>query len=436
MMSYLFYLFFMIPMFYFNFWYMYQFIYLVFILLFILVNVNFGFCCVGYLFGVDCISYVLIILSFYIISLMNLASCYLLKYNYLFFTFINYLICLFLFFIFSSMNMFIMYISFEFILIPLMILILGWGYQPERLISGLYLFFYTLFGSLPLFLFIIFIYLDFYSISFVFNLCFEFNFMFHLMMVIPFMISLPMFMLHFWLPKAHVQAPISGSMILAGLMLKIGGYGLIRFIYLNEYFCYYFNYIWFSFSMLGLIMVGFVCIVQVDLKCLIAYSSISHMMLCLMGILSMSKLGLLGSLILLVSHGLCSSGLFCLANICYLRLFSRSLYLVKGMIFFMPTLSLFWFLFSVFNMGCPPSINFVSEFMIIISSLYYFEFSYFYLLVGSFLCACFSFYLYSFSQHGNFNYMYSHSNVFVSEILLLICHLLPLIILLFLFMIF
>nr|YP_009692095.1 NADH dehydrogenase subunit 4 [Hypsauchenia hardwickii]QEG98429.1 NADH dehydrogenase subunit 4 [Hypsauchenia hardwickii] len=433
MMSYFLYMFFMTPILFMNFWYSYQFLYMIFILFFIFNYSNMGMTSISYFFGIDYISYNLIILSFYIIMLMNLASINIFNKN--FFCFVNYLIVFLLYLIFSSLNMLIMYMSFEFILIPLMILIVGWGYQPERLSSSIYLFFYTLFGSLPLFVFIIFFYNNLGTLNFFFSLKFNFNFFMHLLMILPFLVKLPMFMLHFWLPKAHVQAPVSGSMILAGLMLKIGGYGIIRFIYLNEYFFYTYSYIWVSFGLLGCVMVSLICLVQVDMKCLIAYSSISHMSLCLLGVGTLNKFGLLGSLIMMISHGLCSSGLFCLANICYLRVNTRSLYLIKGMISFMPSLSLFWFLFLSFNMGCPPSINFVSELLIFMSSLSYFDYSYIYFSLSSFICACFSFYLYSYSQHGSFSYLYSYSDIKVSEFLLCICHLFPLILLLFMFII-
>uniref|UniRef100_UPI00315CBF2D NADH dehydrogenase subunit 4 n=1 Tax=Choucentrus sinensis TaxID=3038122 RepID=UPI00315CBF2D len=436
MMSYIFYIIFMIPLFYFGFWYSYQFIYMVFVFFFMFLNVGSSLGLISYFFAIDYISYSLVILSLFIVSLMNLASLCSLKFNFDFFSLVNYFICFSLIMVFTSVNMFYVYMSFEFILIPIIVLVLGWGYQLERLHSGIYLFFYTLFGSLPLFVFMIFVYNDFFSLSFVFELSFNFNFFVHLLVIIPFLVSLPMFMLHFWLPSAHVQAPISGSMILAGLMLKIGGYGLIRFIFLNEYFFYEYCYVWFSLGMLGSIMVGLICLVQVDIKSLIAYSSISHMGLCLMGILTLSYLGLLGSVIMMVSHGLCSSGLFCLANICYSRIYSRSLYLISGMVLYMPMLSFFWFLFSVFNMGCPPSINFMGELLIIIGSICYFKFSFFYLAVSSFLCSCFGVYMYSFSQHGSFSFLYSYCNVFVSEFLLLICHLYPLVFLIYWFMIF
>nr|YP_010827542.1 NADH dehydrogenase subunit 4 [Sinocentrus brevicornis]WFD60961.1 NADH dehydrogenase subunit 4 [Sinocentrus brevicornis] len=435
MMAFFFYLVFMIPMLGFNFWYCYQFMYMYFIFVFMLINVNYDFCNVGYLFGIDFFSYNLVILSFFIISLMNLSSLYMINLNSLFFCLINYLICIILFFVFCFLNMFMMYISFEFVLIPLLILVLGWGYQPERLESGIYLFFYTLFGSFPLFIFIIYIYNDFFTLLFCFEFNFDFNFFLYWGVMIPFLIKLPMFILHFWLPKAHVQAPISGSMILAGLILKIGGYGLIRFLYVNDLFFYY-SYIWFSLGMVGFVVVGFICLVQVDIKCLIAYSSIGHMSLCLMAILTMTKIGLMGSLVLMVSHGLCSSGLFCLANMCYSRVLSRSIFLIKGMIFYMPSLCLFWFLFSCFNMGCPPSINFMAELLIMICSIHYFDYSYFYLIIGSFMCACFCFYLFSYSQHGSFLSMYSYSNIMVCEFLIVINHFIPLLSLMFFYNLF
>uniref|UniRef100_UPI00315CCC31 NADH dehydrogenase subunit 4 n=1 Tax=Centrotypus assamensis TaxID=3038120 RepID=UPI00315CCC31 len=433
MMSLVFFLIFVIPMFFFNFIYLYQFVYMFFIFFFIFFNLNSGFSCISYLFGIDFLSYGLIVLSFYIVSLMGLSSLGLS--NSLFY-FINYLIVFMLFLIFSSLNMFVMYMSFEFILVPLMILIYGWGYQPERLSAGLYLFFFTLFGSLPLLVFILYIYLDFYTLSFVFELDLSYSFFINFIVIIPFLIKFPMFMVHFWLPSAHVQAPISGSMILAGLMLKIGGYGLIRFMSLSDLVFFNYSYVWFAFGLLGSFFVGLVCLVQVDIKSLIAYSSISHMSLCLMSILTMSSFGMLGAFIMMISHGLCSSGLFCLANICYLRVLSRSIYLVSGMIFFMPSLTLFWFVFCVFNMGCPPSINFMGELFIIMSSVYYYDYSFIFLFGSSFVSACFSFYLYSFSQHGSFLSFYAYCNIYISEYLLLFSHLFPLVSLMFFFMVF
>nr|UGK73329.1 NADH dehydrogenase subunit 4 [Signoretia aureola] len=424
-----FYLIFMIPvLFMVNCWFIYQFMF-IFILMYMYCYMDFSsfFCGLGYLFGIDFISFGMIILTFFVLMLMILSSINLMESNYsFFFLFLLLMIGICLVFIFSVLNIFIMYLFFEFSLVPLMILMLGWGYQPERLISGMYLLFYTLFASLPLLLVIIYIYNEMNTLYF--DLCFSFStsFFFHFCSIFAFLVSLPMFMFHFWLPKAHVQAPVSGSMILAGLMLKIGGYGLIRFMFLYEYLFLKYSYIWYSFCIVGTILVSIICLMQGDVKCLIAYSSVSHMGLCLMGLLSMKSSGLFGSYLMMFSHGLCSSGLFCLSNICYIRLSSRSFFLNKGLINFMPSMCLLWFLFCCFNMSCPPSLNFVGEIYILVSMISYWWYSFFYFFFISFFSACFSFYLFSYTQHGCFHDLYSYSSGKVSEFILMIFHLIPL----------
>nr|QOX09885.1 NADH dehydrogenase subunit 4 [Limassolla sp. XZ-2020] len=385
------------------------------------------FSCISYGYGFDYYSYGLIVLSLLIISLMIISSN-LIKMTLLVgeFLLVNLILCLSLILIFSSLNMFIMYIMFEFSLIPLLILIYIWGYQPERLVSGLYLLMYTLFASLPFLLVLNNIYMV--QGSFYFDLCFilSSSFFNHLFLVFAFMVKLPMFMVHFWLPKAHVQSPVSGSMILAGLMLKIGGYGLIRFMYMNEFTFFSFNFIWFSLSIVGCILVSLICLIQGDLKSLIAYSSVGHMSMCLMGLVTMTKWGIWGSYLMMISHGLCSSGLFCLSNFAYERYQSRMFFLNKGLINLMPSMSLIWFTFCAFNMSCPPSLNFISEIFIINSMMMYWKYSFMYFLMISFLSACFSYYLYSFIQHGMPHFSYSYSSGCVREFLLMLIHLIPL----------
>nr|YP_010363572.1 NADH dehydrogenase subunit 4 [Atkinsoniella xanthoabdomena]UNZ12673.1 NADH dehydrogenase subunit 4 [Atkinsoniella xanthoabdomena] len=432
MMKFIFYMLFMIPMlFMFEMWYMMQFFIILMISLFCLSNCNLYFTNISYYFGMDYISYGLIILSFLITSLMILSSS---KIFYMknkdMFMIMNLILCLCLMMVFSFLNMFMMYVFFEFSLIPLMILIFGWGYQPERLISGLYLFFYTLFASLPLLMVILFLYYNYKSVFFDMHYGFSYSFIMHFCMIFAFLVKLPMFMLHFWLPKAHVEAPISGSMILAGLMLKIGGYGLIRFMFIYENLFLKYSYMWFCFSIVGSIVVSLICLIQGDVKCLIAYSSVAHMGMSLMGILTMTKFGLYGSYLMMLGHGLCSSGLFCLANIMYERMLSRSFLLNKGLMLYMPSMCMIWFMFCSFNMSCPPSINFVSEIFILNSMIFYWNNSIYYIFMISFFAACFSFYLFSFTQHGKFHYMYSCSECSVSEYILMIIHLIPLILIL------
>nr|WEP24844.1 NADH dehydrogenase subunit 4 [Metidiocerus sp.] len=403
-------------------WNVFIFLLTMLIIMYCSFNLNFFFSNISYLFGMDYLSYGLIMLSFFIISLMLLSSIKLCTPSFIF---LNLILCMSLYIIFSTLNMFLMYLFFEFSLIPLIILILGWGYQPERLISVLYLFFYTLFASLPLLLVIIYFYLNFGSLFFDYSFNYSLSFLMHFFMVFAFLVKLPMFMFHYWLPKAHVQAPVSGSMILAGLFLKIGGYGLMRFMFIYEYLFSNYNYIWYSLSIWGTIIVSLICFIQGDIKCLIAYSSVGHMGMCLMGLLTMNYWGLMGSYLMMIGHGLCSSGMFCMSNLVYERLLSRSFFINKGLITFMPSLSLIWFMLCCFNMSCPPSINFLSELIILGSMMSYFYWSFIYVIFISFLSACFSIYLFSYCYHGLFHNCYSYSFINVKEYLLLMIHLLP-----------
>nr|YP_010478211.1 NADH dehydrogenase subunit 4 [Nesophrosyne ogradyi]UVI59655.1 NADH dehydrogenase subunit 4 [Nesophrosyne ogradyi] len=383
----------------------------------------FGF--ISYSLGLDIYSYCLICLSFMIGSLMliSMVNCYSVK----LFSFFNFLLTISLLINFSSLNFLYMYISFEFVLIPLMILILGWGYQPERLMSGMYLFFYTSFASLPLLMMILYMSYTANSLFFDYLILESKLFLVHLIMVLVFMVKFPMFLLHYWLPKAHVQAPVSGSMILAGLMLKIGGYGLIRVMTIYEYMFIEYSYIWFTFSIVGSFLASLICLVQGDMKCLIAYSSVSHMGMVIMGMMTMSIWGLSGSYFLMLGHGFCSSGLFYMANMLYSRTLSRSFYLNKGLMAYLPSGSLMWFLLCVFNMSCPPSLNFISEFMILISMMSFWSYSFYLFVLVSFMCACFSYYLYSYSFHGVYHSLYSFSSITVMEYMCVVMHLTPLV---------
>nr|YP_010757421.1 NADH dehydrogenase subunit 4 [Aconurella sibirica]WEU77764.1 NADH dehydrogenase subunit 4 [Aconurella sibirica] len=425
MMKFLLCVFFVIPVCFYSssvMWIQYVFVLLYF---FLLVSGCYSFMgSISFFLGLDNYSYGLILLSLLISSFMVVSM---MKSMWIcFFMFLNVLMLIFLMLIFSSMSFLYMYISFEFVLVPLVILILGWGYQPERLMAGMYLFFYTMLVSLPLFIVMMCMYMSFGSMTMeLIKLTSDF-FIIHFVLVIVFMVKMPMYFVHFWLPKAHVQAPVSGSMILAGLMLKIGGYGLIRTMFMYEYMFISYSYIWFVFSLLGSLYISMICLIQADIKSMIAYSSISHMGMVIMGLLTMTLWGLTGSYLLMLGHGFCSSGMFYISNMFYLRTGSRSFYINKGLISYMPSCCMFWFLFCSFNMSCPPSINFISEFMIL-SSIMNYWFNSLYFFVGvSFFCAAFSYYLYSFSQHGLYSNFYSFSSLSLIEFLILLMHLIPL----------
>nr|ALO76205.1 NADH deshydrogenase subunit 4 [Trox sp. TRO01] len=430
-MKFLFMLIFMVPLSFLKkgFW-LNQYMYFIMTLMFLMnMSFNYQFLHISYFFGCDLMSFIMILLSFWICSLMILASesIYKKKYYDNLFLFVMVLLMIFLYCTFASMNLFIFYLFFEMSLIPTLILIIGWGYQPERIQAGMYLLFYTLLASLPMMISIFYYYKIYSTLDFFFFYKMVDFVMFYMCMNMVFFIKMPMYFVHLWLPKAHVEAPVSGSMILAGVMLKMGGYGLLRLMSVFLYVGMKINFIFVSISMVGGLLVSLICLRQTDMKSLIAYSSVAHMGLVLGGIMTMNYWGLCGALVMMVAHGLCSSGLFCLANISYERLLSRSLFLNKGLINLMPSMSLWWFLFCACNMAAPPSLNLLGEIMLINSLVSWSGLSMLMLIFISFFSAVYSLYLYSFSQHGKmYSGLYSFSMGYVREYLLLFLHWFPL----------
>ncbi|YP_009536328.1 NADH dehydrogenase subunit 4 (mitochondrion) [Ornithodoros turicata] len=380
---------------------------------------------VGELFGMDMLVFFLIELSLWIGMLMFLASMSL-KVNFdKMFNFYIILMVLLLIFCFLLQNLIGFYLFFESVLFPIVMLIMGWGYQPERLQAGIYMLFYTLFGSLPLFLFFLFN-SESLSIFYIYWMNYSLSMVMVLMGVLGFLVKMPMFFVHVWLPKAHVEAPVAGSMILAGVLLKLGIYGLLRikFFLINNFNS--FSFLIMSVVLIGGLMISLICLCQVDVKALIAYSSVCHMGMVLGGLMSMTGWGLIGSLAMMIGHGLCSSGLFCLANMYYERFYTRSMILLKGLGSVFPFLGLWWFLFSIINMAAPPSMNLGGELLLMGGIMKWSLMVMVPLGLMSFFSAGYSLYMFSYLNHGKGWVVYGVFMISIREMYLLFLHLIPL----------
>nr|WRK68530.1 NADH dehydrogenase subunit 4 [Potomida semirugata] len=377
-----------------------------------------GSCC-GEMAVVDNYSFGLASLTVLVSSLSVLASVrdvYKGENNCMSFVVGVLVLTLVLVFCFSLSSLLNFYIMFEFSLIPILLIILGWGYQPERLQAGKYMMLYTVSASLPLLVLILLVLTSSGSVFWGWG-CYGdvgVGWLVTLCASLAFLVKLPIYGFHLWLPKAHVEAPVAGSMVLAGVLLKLGGYGLVRVFYVLGLVSSFTMTVVFCLGLGGGVVASVICFAQNDVKALVAYSSVGHMSLVLGGVFSSTEWGWLGCLMMMVAHGLCSSGMFFLASETYKCYGTRSLYLVKGGLVLVPGVALCWFLMCAINMAAPPSLNLWAELMLGISVLSYSTVFGIFTGIMTFLSGLYSWYVYSATQHGQ-SPVWVRSGILVEE---------------------
>lgn len=381
----------------------------------------------------DLMSSSLITLSLWITALIFIARYKTLNYSISpkLFSLICIILLITLIGSFSATSILIFYVIFEASLIPTIILIITWGYQPERIQARIYLIIYTITASLPLLIIILLIYSKSKHINI--TICDQImeiknSHLIWIIMILGFLVKLPLFSVHLWLPKAHVEAPVAGSIILAAILLKLGGYGLARMVIMFNYINKLLVAPIVSVAIIGGVVTSIICLRQTDIKSLIAYSSVGHIGLIVAGILSNSKLGIQARLAIMIAHGLRSSAIFCIANINYGITSTRRILLTKGIISIIPNISIWWFIFSCANMAAPPRINLMREIILIIAIIKQSIIVIIPLRLIRFVTVAYSLYLYSSTNHGaNINISIPMSRIKLSDINLITLHLIPIV---------
>lgn len=326
-----------------------------------------------YSIGLDGISIFFVILTAFLTPICMLISWNSIVYRAKEFFLMLLITELLLINVFAVLDLFFFYIFFESVLIPMFIIIGVWGSRQRKIHAAYQFFFYTLFGSILMLLGIIVIYFqsgttDIQLLSQL-ELSESKQCVLWLAFFASFAVKVPMLPVHIWLPEAHVEAPTAGSVILAGVLLKLGTYGIIRFmIPMFPYAMHYFTPLVFTMCVIGILYSAATTIRQIDLKKIIAYSSVAHMNFALLGLFTNNTQGIEGSLFFMLGHGVVSSALFLCIGILYDRYHTRNILYYGGLVQVMPIFSIFFLVFTLANLGLPGMVNFVGEFLVLIGT--------------------------------------------------------------------
>lgn len=366
---------------------------------------------INLLFGIDGVSLLFILLTTFLIPLCLLTSYKIITLKIKEYCLIFLILEVLLLLVFSVLDIFFFYIFFESILIPMFLLIGIWGSRERKIRASFLFFLYTLFGSVLMLLAILYLYKIAGTTDYLRLLTLTFSPFLQKICWLAFFASfaskIPMIPVHIWLPEAHVEAPTSGSIILAGILLKLGTYGLLRFsIPLFPIATIYFSPLVCTLAVIAVIYTALTAIRQNDMKRVIAYASISHMNLILLGMFSLTIEGIEGGILQMISHGLVSSALFLCIGVLYDRYHTRLILYYSGLVHQMPIFSCFFLLYILANIALPGTSSFVGEFLILIGIFEYNTTFAIFGATGMILGGVYSLWLYNRITFGNLKTTY------------------------------
>jgi len=368
---------------------------------------------INFYLGIDGISLFFVILTTLLIPICILASWEAIKTNIKEYMIAFLLLESFVIAVFCLLDLILFYVFFEAVLIPMFIIIGVYG-SRERKIRAAYMFFlYTLLGSVLMLLAILWIYFHAGTTDYQILLTTEFDEEVQKFLWLAFFASfaskVPMVPVHIWLPEAHVEAPTAGSVILAGILLKLGTYGFLRFsMPLFPYATNYFTPLVYTFACIAIVYTSLTAIRQTDLKRIIAYSSVAHMNLVMVGLFTLNAQGIEGAILQQLSHGLVSGALFLCIGVIYDRHHTRLIKYYGGLAHTMPLYVIIFLFFTMANIALPGTSSFVGEFLILAGSFQSNTTVCFLAATGMVLGGCYSLWLFNRAAYGNIKVQYIH----------------------------
>ncbi len=370
--------------------------------------------------GIDGISLFFILLTTLLIFLCILISWTSVSTNIKEFLIAFLVMEFFLIGVFSILDLLLFYIFFESVLIPMYLIVGVWGSRERKIRAAYFFFLYTLLGSVLMLLSILYIYYQVGTTNYEVLLTFIFskteqNFLW-LSFFGSFATKVPMVPVHLWLPEALVEAPTAGSVILAGVLLKLGTYGFIRFSFpLFPEASLYFTPIVYLFAIVGIVYTSFTSIRQTDFKRIIAYTSVAHMNLVMVGLFSFNTIGLEGAILQSLSHGFVASALFLIIGVVYERHHTRMVKYYGGLVHTMPLYTSVFLFFTMSNIGLPGTGSFVGEFLILAGSFKTNPTATFISATSMIIGGCYSLWLFNRISYGNLKIQYLRDYIDINK---------------------